>query len=66
MSSETISPRPDFDRRRKPDETFDSICLRCCKTIATNSSETGLTQLENLHWCWQRQEKLMRLTRMTG
>jgi hypothetical protein len=60
MSSEPISPRPDFDRRRKSDRTIDSICLHCCATVAVSSSETVLTEKEDSHWCWQRQNKMSR------
>lgn len=67
MSSERISPRPEFDRRRKTDQKFDSICLHCCATIANNSSEAALDKKEALHWCWQRQEKMLRQrTRMAS
>lgn len=60
MSSEPISPRPDFDRRRKSDRTLDSICLHCCATVAVSSSEAVLTEKEDAHWCWQRQNKMSR------
>ncbi len=65
MSPERNLSRPEFDRRRKTDHTFDSICLHCCATIATSSSEAALDKKEALHWCWQRQQKMLRLrTRM--
>jgi hypothetical protein len=60
MSLERVSPRPDFDRRRKNDRVIDSICLHCCKTIATGSSDAALDAKEAQHFCWQRQEKMMR------
>ena len=60
MSSERVSPRPDFDRRRKNNRIIDSICLHCCKTIATGSSDAVLDAKEAQHFCWQRQEKIMR------
>ncbi len=60
MSLEQISPRPDFDRRRKNNRTVDSICLHCCATIATASSEAELEAKEAQHYCRKRQEKLTR------
>jgi hypothetical protein len=63
MSSLENSPRPDFDRRRKNDRMFDSICLHCCATIAVSSSEAVLKSKEASHYCWQRQQKLLRQLR---
>jgi hypothetical protein len=60
MFPERISPRPEFDRRRKTDQIFDSICLHCCATIATSASEVALDKKEASHLCWQRQEKMLR------
>jgi hypothetical protein len=60
MSSLENSRRPDFDRRRKNDRTVDSICLHCCATIAVSSSEAVLEAKEASHYCWQRQQKLLR------
>ncbi len=60
MSSEPLSPRPEFDHRRKSDQTFDSICLYCCRTIATSASESTLDATEQSHCCYQRQQRLFR------
>ena len=60
MSLERISSRPDFDRCRKNKRTIDSICLHCCATIATASSEAELHAKEARHLCWKKQEKFMR------
>jgi hypothetical protein len=60
MSLERSLPRPDFDRRRKNNRTIDSICLHCCATVANASSEVELEAKEAQHFCWQRQEKLVR------
>lgn len=60
MSLERSSSRPDFDRRRKNNRMIDTFCLHCCATIATASSEAELEAKEAQHYCWQRQEKLMR------
>lgn len=61
MSSNGISPRPDFDRRRKTDLTTDSICLHCLRTVANCSDEVALATKEDQHFCWQRQAKLSRM-----
>jgi len=64
MSSKPISIRPDFDRRRKSGKVMDSICLHCCATVARSISEAVLDQKEDSHWCWRRQDKILReLTR---
>jgi hypothetical protein len=60
MSLERNSPRPDFDRRRKNNRSIDSICLHCCSTVATASSELELAAKEARHLCSKRQEKMMR------
>ena len=39
MSSNEISPRLDFDRRRKTNQTTVSICLHCLRTVANCSDE---------------------------
>jgi hypothetical protein len=60
MSLERSSPRPDFDRHRKNRRAFDSICLHCCATVAIASSEAELEEREAQHFCWQKQEKMIR------
>jgi hypothetical protein len=61
MSSNGISPRPDFDRRCKTNQTTDSICLHCLRRIANRSDEATLAIKETQHFCWQRQAKLSRM-----
>jgi hypothetical protein len=60
MSSERSSPHPDFDRHHKNNRTIDSICLHCCATVATASSEAALAAKEAQHLCRRKQEKMMR------
>ncbi len=40
-----------FRRRQNPDDTFDSICLSCFLTVATDCRERDLQALEAAHWC---------------
>ena len=47
----TTSHGPEFKHRPNPNGTFDSFCLCCFLTIATESSEGSLTELEMAHQC---------------
>jgi hypothetical protein len=42
---------PAFPRRLNNDGTYDSICNRCFKTLATSSDETELLNAEQAHIC---------------
>lgn len=42
---------PAFSHRQNPDSTFDSICKRCYRTIATTESESDLIRSEKEHTC---------------
>jgi hypothetical protein len=42
---------PQFLHRLNRDGTFDSICTRCIKTIASHYSEPPLTVFEQRHKC---------------
>ncbi len=43
--------RKTFPHRRNPDGTFDSFCIRCFATVATESTETELHPAEIAHAC---------------
>jgi len=47
----TTSHGPEFKHRPNFNGTFDSFCLCCFLTIATESSEDSLTALEMAHRC---------------
>jgi hypothetical protein len=38
-------------RRKNDDLTFDSICKRCCRTIANEEDETDLVSAEQTQTC---------------
>jgi hypothetical protein len=40
-----------FPHRRNRDGTFDAICPRCYRTIATVNNEDALTETEHDHIC---------------
>jgi hypothetical protein len=40
-----------FARRRREDSTVDTICTRCCQTVANDSNEAGLIEAERTHYC---------------
>ncbi len=40
-----------FARKRKEDSTFDSICTRCYETVAKGTSEAGVYEAEQAHFC---------------
>jgi hypothetical protein len=42
---------PTYLHRANPDGTFDSICIRCFKTIASAVTESGLAGPEVDHVC---------------
>jgi hypothetical protein len=60
MTSDGISPRPDFDRRLRPNKTIDSVCLHCLRSVGSRLSQDSLGEIELSHWCWQKQAKLAR------
>lgn len=45
------SPFEPFPHRRNPDGSFDSICLKCFRTVATQRNEADLAQAERDHVC---------------
>src|SRR4051812_19310560 len=53
-----------FQRKQNEDETFDSICTCCSRTIATSQGDTSLQWFESNHRCWQ--GELMQLRRATS
>jgi hypothetical protein len=40
-----------FIRRKNPDSTTDSICLRCFTTVGSGKDEKDLSMLEMMHCC---------------
>lgn len=46
-----MSTRPSFAHRPNHDETFDSICRTCYRTVADHVGETDLEQAEREHVC---------------
>ena len=42
---------PKFAHRENANGTFDSICLRCFRTVATARSESALREKEQQHAC---------------
>jgi hypothetical protein len=40
-----------FPHRRNRDGTFDAICPRCYRTVATLENEDALTETEHNHVC---------------
>ena len=44
-------PKRSFAHRRNRDGSWDSICLNCFFTVATQSVEQGLTEQEQMHDC---------------
>jgi hypothetical protein len=42
----------DFARRTNPNGTTDSICLKCFRTIATETGEASLASKETAHECF--------------
>jgi hypothetical protein len=45
------SPFEPFPHRRNPDGSFDSICPKCFRTVATRRDEADLAQAERDHVC---------------
>ncbi len=43
--------RKGYRHRQNADDTVDSICLRCFRTIATGANENFLAQSEEAHHC---------------
>jgi hypothetical protein len=42
---------PFFPHRRNPDGSFTSICLTCCKPVASHKTEEELVELDKRHRC---------------
>jgi hypothetical protein len=40
-----------FARRRRDNLTIDSVCTRCCETVATGRNEASLQEAERAHFC---------------
>jgi hypothetical protein len=40
-----------FARRRRDDSSVESICTRCCETVATERNEASLQEAERIHYC---------------
>jgi len=40
-----------FTHRHNPDDTFDSICERCLRTVATRPSRIDFFEVERDHEC---------------
>jgi hypothetical protein len=49
MSSDQLR----FAHRMNDDRTFDSICMKCLRTVDTQSREVALTAKEQVHVCNQ-------------
>ena len=45
------APFEPFPHRRNPDGSFDSICPKCFRTVATRRNEADLAQPERDHIC---------------
>ena len=45
------SPFEPFPHRQNPDGSFDSICPKCFRTVATRQNEADLAQAERDHVC---------------
>jgi hypothetical protein len=43
--------RPGFAHRLNPNDTTDSICLKCFRTIATKGTKAELADSESAHEC---------------
>jgi hypothetical protein len=50
-----MSDGQQYTHRKNADRSYDSICLRCFRTVANSGDELALPELENLHKCtgWQ-------------
>lgn len=46
-----MNSNADYAHRRNDDGTFDSICLRCYRTVATANTESDLVFSEAKHLC---------------
>jgi hypothetical protein len=44
--------RRNFPHRQNPDGSFDSICIECFQTIASNTVEGELAPHESRHLCF--------------
>jgi hypothetical protein len=52
-----MSPdQPQFFHRSNDDGTFDSICLQCFRTVATQSHEANIAAKEQAHVCSEYEE----------
>ncbi len=49
--SMTYERAPFFPHRRNPDDSFTSICLTCCSTVASHKTEEELVELDKKHIC---------------
>lgn len=47
------SDRPTFIHRLNKYGTFDSICMKCYRTVATQQPEPALAEKEQTHVCGQ-------------
>ena len=45
------SQRPLFAHRHNPDDSYDAICTKCLKTIATEKNVVDLRKAEAAHIC---------------
>jgi hypothetical protein len=46
-----MSDGQQYTHRKNVDRSYDSICLRCFRTVANSSEELALPALENQHKC---------------
>ena len=44
-----MSDGQQYTHRKNADRSYDSICLRCFRTVANSGDELALPALENLH-----------------
>ena len=57
MTSAEIKHLSNFTHHPNDDGRIESVCLRCCTTIASDLDESVLIKAELFHFCWQRQPK---------
>ena len=46
-----MSDGQEYMHRKNADRSYDSICLRCFRTVANSGDELALPEMENLHKC---------------
>jgi hypothetical protein len=52
--TDQLSPVTTFYHRKNDDKTFDSICMRCYRTVTSGAEESQLAEFERDHICEDR------------